>query len=145
MQLRKDKIFNSFSKLPWFYPGSFFILNGRFNKSEVIMRTLLLLLFIPIIISAQNSFEESLNRSFTNAKKGIYYALSNIPERKNSLSRDLIDNDALIAKVKLSKEVKGVHVEATGFYNSYEIKISAYRSYENLKKEGLIDYIPPEN
>ena len=109
------------------------------------MRTLLLLLFIPIIISAQNSFEESLNRSFTNAKKGIYYALSNIPERKNSLSRDLIDNDALIAKIKLTKEVKGVHVEATGFYNSYEIKISAYRSYENLKKEGLIDYIPPEN
>ena len=109
------------------------------------MRTLLILFaFTSLAFSQSKGFEDNLEKVFTNAKKGVYYALSNIPDRKNSMSKELIDNDKLIAKVKLSKEVNGVKVESEGFYETYRVTIEVYRSYDKLVEEGYLKYIPED-
>ncbi|MCZ7602947.1 MAG: hypothetical protein QY331_01105 [Melioribacteraceae bacterium] len=94
-------------------------------------------LFI-VILSAQEetTFEDDIDRAFIHAKKGLYFALGNIPITKNSLSQDLIDNDVLIASVKLSKETNGVKVTSTGIYKTYSVDLTVYRSYDSLEKEG---------
>ena len=83
-----------------------------------------------------SSFEEDIEHAFVNAKKGLYYALNNIPESKSSLNQDLIEEDKLIAEIKLSKETNGVRVEATGFYLSYSVQVTVYRSYDSLSEDG---------
>ena len=67
--------------------------------------------------------------------KGVYWALSNIPDSKSKLSKDIIHDDKLSASVILNKEVNGVKVEAKGYYNSYTVKVTIYRSNESLKKD----------
>ena len=106
------------------------------------MKFLALFLLIPIILSAQTTYSDDINIAYTNSLKGIHYAIANIPERKNSISKELIDDDQMVAKIKLSKEVGGISVESTGHYKTYEVKITVRRDYESLKKEGLIDRIP---
>lgn len=106
------------------------------------MKLLVLFFLIPLVLSAQASFSEDIETAYTNALKGVHYAIANIPERKNSISKELIDADQMVAKIKLSKEVGGVSVESTGHYNTYEVKITVRRDYESLQKEGLIDRIP---
>ena len=109
------------------------------------MKTIILcLLLSAIIYSQENKFEDEVQKAYINAKKGIYYALEHIPERKNSLSTELIDNDKLIAKIKITKEVRGVKVESEGFNKTYEVRIIAYRSYKKLMEEGFIKYIPED-
>jgi hypothetical protein len=110
------------------------------------MKVLAILLF-PILMFGQTIGEESrfsikVDSAYTNAMKGVYFALENIPEKKNSVSKDLISNDELIAKVKINKGVNGVTVVATGFCNSYKVTAEVYRDYKALKDEGFIDYIP---
>ena len=39
---------------------------------------------------AQSKTEDDMNLAYQNAKKGIYWALSNIPGKKETLSNDLI-------------------------------------------------------
>jgi len=102
------------------------------------------LLLIPLTLTAQTSFGDDINTAYTNAMKGIHYAIANIPEKKNSISKELIDADKMIAKIKLSKEVGGVSVESVGYCKTYEVKITIQRDYESLKKEGVIDYIPKD-
>jgi hypothetical protein len=110
------------------------------------MKSIILFLLISsTVLSQQNQFETDLEKAYINAKKGVYYALENIPESKNTLNTELIDNDKLVAKVKLTKEVRGVKVESEGLHNSYEIKIVVYRCYDKLKEEGYIKYIPDDN
>jgi len=106
------------------------------------MKLLALFLLIPIVLSAQASFSDDIDLAYTNALKGVHYAIANIPERKNSISKELIDADQMVAKIKLSKEVGGISVESIGYYKTYEVKITVRRDYESLKKEGLIDRIP---
>ncbi len=108
------------------------------------MKFLAAILLIPLALSAQTKFSEDVEIAFTNAFKGIHYALANIPDRKNSISKELIDKDQMVAKIKLSKEVGGVSVESIGHFKSYEVKITVQRDYESLKKEGLIDRIPED-
>ena len=102
----------------------------------------LAIIFIPFVLSAQSAFIKDIDLAYKNALKGIHFALSNIPERKNSISKDLIDVDQMVAKTKLSKEIGGVSVESIGKYKTYEVKITVQRDYESLKIEGLIDRIP---
>lgn len=110
------------------------------------MKTLLVLLIAASILAAQpTSLKENLDQAFTFAQKGVEYAFSNIPDRKSSLNNDLIDNDQLIANVKLSKEVHGVKVESEGYFGSYRIKITLYRSYDKLVEDGYIKYVPEDN
>lgn len=91
------------------------------------------------------SFEENINNAYTNAKKGMYFAFANIPAKKNDFAKELIEEDKLLAKVKLSKAINGVRVESTGIFNSYEICITVFRTYESLMKDGYIKYIPKED
>jgi hypothetical protein len=109
------------------------------------MKLILIFLIFCGLIKAQENPESKMNEAFTNAKKGVYYALSNIPDKKDNWTKELIDNDKLIAKVKLNKEVAGVRIESEGYFDTYEIKISLYRSYDSLLKDGSIKYIPDDN
>lgn len=98
-----------------------------------------LLFALPLLIlaqSAKNSFEEDLEHAFVNAKKGIYYALNNIPESKSSLHQDLIEGDKLLAEIKLSKETNGVRIESVGHFKTYSVEVTVYRSYDSLEEEG---------
>jgi hypothetical protein len=85
---------------------------------------------------AQEKTETDLDIAFQNAKKGLYWALSNIPEKKSKLEQELIADDKLYCEVKLYKEVNGVKVESTGFHQTNQVKIIIYKSNDNLEKEG---------
>ncbi len=100
------------------------------------------ILIIPFLfLSAQNkiqksSFDEDVQHAYTNAMKGVYFALENIPESKSSLNSDLIEGDDLLAEIKLSKEFNGIKIEAKGFYKTYTVEVVVYRSYESLEADG---------
>ena len=116
------------------------------NIHEGKMKIVIMLLF-PIFMFGQTiekeaGFKDKVDTAYTNAMKGVYFALENIPERKNSVSKELISDDKLIAKIKISKGVGGVSVNSVGFHNSYKVTVEIYRDYISLKKEKLIDYIP---
>lgn len=87
-------------------------------------------------LSAQTKTEDDMNLAYQNAKKGIYWALENIPGKKASLDNDLIGEDKLYASVKISKEVSGVKVSSIGYNQTNMVEITIYKSYESLKSEG---------
>jgi len=99
---------------------------------------LLLLLLFPFLLHAQSEYEKCVDEAVINAKKGIYWAFENIPEKRKEIQHDLISKDKLIAEVKLAKEVEGVRVESTGYFRSTKVTVVLYRSYDLLKKEGYI-------
>jgi len=112
----------------------------RFKKEENMKRLTFLVFLITffgsITVLAQAKTDEDMNLAFQNAKKGIYWALSNIPGKKATIENDLIAEDKLYASVKLSKEVNGVKVSSKGYYQTNEVQITIYKSYESLKSEG---------
>lgn len=112
---------------------------------EAVMKLLVIALIIPFVLNAQSKISEDLDIAYNNALKGVHFALANMPDRKNSISKELIDSNQMIAKIKLSKEIGGVSVESIGFYKTYEVKITVQKDYESMKKEGLIDRIPPDD
>lgn len=95
-----------------------------------------LFLFLPISLLAQAKTEQDIDVTYQNAKKGIYWALSNIPGKKATMDNDLIAEDKLYASVKLSKEVNGVKVSSIGYYQTNQVEIIIYKSYDSLKNEG---------
>ena len=102
-------------------------------KSAIILS---LFLFLPVNLLAQAKTEQDIDVAYQNAKKGIYWALSNIPGKKATMDNDLIAEDKLYASVKLSKEVNGVKVSSIGYYQTNQVEIIIYKSYESLKAEG---------
>jgi len=102
-------------------------------KSALILS---LFLFLPVSLLSQAKTEQDIDVAYQNAKKGIYWALSNIPGKKATMDNDLIAEDKLYASVKLSKEVQGVKISSKGYYQTNEVEITVYRSYESLKAEG---------
>jgi hypothetical protein len=98
---------------------------------------------LPILLLSQSIFSQSkiesdIESSLINAKKGIYYALSNLQGKKSKFEKSLIADDNLIAKVKVSKELNGIRLESTGFYQTNELTIVIYKSSESLIKDGYI-------
>jgi hypothetical protein len=112
-------------------------------KSVILVSFFLFIVFC-FLTNAQNKIEEDIEISYQNAKKGIYWALDNIPEKKGKTENDLIANDKLYARVKLEKEIFGIKIESTGYYNTNSISILIYKSYDNLVKEGYLKKIPSE-
>jgi hypothetical protein len=110
------------------------------KKGNTMKRYLVIAFLISLFgvcsISAQTKTEDDMNLAYQNAKKGIYWALSNIPGKKATLDNDLIGEDKLYASVKISKEVSGVKVSSKGYNNTNEVEITIYKSYESLKAEG---------
>ncbi|MDR3610141.1 MAG: hypothetical protein P4L27_06230 [Ignavibacteriaceae bacterium] len=101
-----------------------------------------LVLFILVfsgLVKAQSDLESDIDIAVQNAKKGIYWVLNNIPEKKSHLDNDLIADDKLFASVKLSKEINGVKIEAIGFNNTYTVTIKLFRSNESLEKDGFLN------
>jgi hypothetical protein len=95
------------------------------------------------LCNAQSKNEEDIDSAYQNAKKGIYWALENIPEKKR-LDNDLIADDKLYASVKLEKEVNGIKLESVGYYLSNSVTITIYKSYDSLIKEGYLKKNPSE-
>ena len=103
------------------------------------MKYLLFIIFIfTTSICAQTKIDDEVNTAFQNAKKGIYWALANIPEKKTRIKNDLIFEDKLYCKVKLDKKINGVKIESTGFFNSNQVTVVIYKSNDSLKEEGFI-------
>lgn len=101
-----------------------------------------LLLIIGVVSSfAQSKTEDDINLAYQNAKKGIYWALENIPAKKASLDNDLIAEDKLYASVKINREINGVKVVSKGYYLTNHVEITIYKSYDILKSEGY--NVPP--
>ena len=108
-------------------------------KKEETMKILYILglfLALQIGLTAQSKTDGDIDLAYQNAKKGIYWALSNIPGKKATMDNDLVSEDKLTASVKLSKEVNGVKVSSIGFYQTNQVEITIYKSYESLKAEG---------
>lgn len=108
-------------------------------KKEVTMKLLFILAIIlagQFVLIGQSKTDSDMDVAFQNAKKGIYWALSNIPLKKSTNDNDLIADDKLYASVKLNKEVNGVKVSSIGYYQTNQVEITIYRSYESLKTEG---------
>ena len=100
--------------------------------------SVLYILLLSSVSFAQSEMENNLNAAFQNAKKGIYWALANIPEKKLRLSNDLIAAETLYASVKLEKEFEGIKIISKGMFNTTEVSITIYRSNEGLLKDGYL-------
>ncbi|MCH7724356.1 MAG: hypothetical protein IIC76_13625 [Bacteroidetes bacterium] len=87
---------------------------------------------------AQEKIESDIDYAFQNAKKGIYWALSNIPKKKSKIESDLIADDRLYSHVRLNKEVNGVKIVSTGYYQTNKVTISIYRSNDSLEEYGYL-------
>jgi len=99
---------------------------------------LLPMLLVTQIIFSQSKIESDIESSLVNAKKGVYWALSNLQGKKAKIEKSLIADDKLIAKVKVSKELNGIKIESTGFSQTNELSIVLYKSSESLIKDGYI-------
>ena len=109
------------------------------------MKVLLIIIFLlPLTIHAQEQMEINLDLAYQNAKKGVYWALANIPESKSRIQSDLIANEKLYASVKLTKEFNGLKIVSTGFDESTGVSITVYRSTDGLIKDGYIKNPPKE-
>ena len=115
------------------------------NFEEENMKSILILgflLFLPISLLSQAKTEQDIDYAYQNAKKGIYWALTNIPDKKTKIETELIADDRLYAEVKLSKEFNGVKIISTGYYYSNEVTITIYKSYDSLREEGYVKIEP---
>lgn len=81
--------------------------------------------------------EEEINTAYQNAKKGLYWALDNIPDKRAKMKNDLIDRDKLFASVTLAREVDGIKITSRGFNNSTEVVIKIYKSLKGGNTEKL--------
>lgn len=106
------------------------------------MKTVFIILIVYLINSssaiAQEKVESDIEFALQNAKKGIYWALSNIPVKKAKIEKSIVNEDKLIAKVKIAKELNGVRIESTGYHQTNEVAIVMYRSRDSLLKDGYI-------
>jgi hypothetical protein len=118
------------------------ILNIISKKRKRQMKTLFVLTLAALLSTTgftQEKIESDIDYAYQNAKKGVYWALSNIPEKKSKLESDLIADDKLYAHVRLDKEVNGVKIISTGHYQTNEVSISIYRSNDSLKESGYLE------
>ena len=103
---------------------------------------ILFVLALTVLLSttgfSQEKIESDIDYAYQNAKKGIYWALSNLPQKKKKLESDLIADDRLYAHVRLNKEVNGVKIVSTGYYQTNKVTISIYRSNDSLEEYGYL-------
>ncbi|MEJ2193902.1 MAG: hypothetical protein P8X73_03465 [Ignavibacteriaceae bacterium] len=100
------------------------------------------MLVLSISSLAQAKTEQDIDYAYQNAKKGIYWALTNIPEKKTKIETELIADDRLYAEVKLNKEFNGVKIISIGYYHSNKVTITIYKSYDSLTEEGYFKLEP---
>lgn len=104
----------------------------------------ILVIFLSIFFTissltiAQSKVDSDIEAALVNARKGIFWGLMNIPIKKAKLEKSLINDDKLVARVKITKELNGVKIESTGYNNTNEVTIILYRSADSLIKDGYI-------
>lgn len=98
----------------------------------------LFLFFCITVCYSQSKIESDIEPALQNAKKGVYWALSNLPKKKTRIENDLIADDKLYSTVVVTKEVNGFKIVSNGFNNSNEVTITIYKSFERLKEEGFL-------
>ncbi len=106
------------------------------------MKALIVITLLTLLTTTgftQEKLESDIDYAYQNAKKGIYWALSNIPKKKIKLDSDLIADDRLYAHVRLNKEVNGVKIVSTGHYQTNKVIISIYRSNDSLEENGYLE------
>lgn len=96
------------------------------------------LLIYSSILFSQSKVDTDIEAALVNARKGVFWALMNIPVKKAKIEKSLINEDRLIAKVKIAKELNGIKIESTGYNNTNEVTIVLYRSADSLIKDGYI-------
>jgi len=97
-------------------------------------------LLVPFLFMSFNQqMEDELALAFQNAKKGVYWGLSNLKGKKTKFENKLISQDKLIATIKISKEINGAIIESTGHNESSDVTIVVHRSYDSLAKDGYIE------
>lgn len=84
--------------------------------------------------------DQIIDCAFLNAKKGIYWGLSQCSSERKSIRSNLVDDDKLVCSVRVEKEINGVQVESSGFYGGCEVKILVHKSTDNLMREGFLKY-----
>ncbi len=103
---------------------------------------LIFFFFLSILFShslySQTKIESDIETTLVNAKKGVYWALSNLGGKKAKFEKLLIADDKLISKVKVNKELNGIKIESTGYYQTNEITIVLYKSRDSLLNDGYI-------
>ncbi len=132
---------NSFQKNPIDNKNYVIYVLFETNLRAYQMKNLIFFFFIitfSVCINSQSKTEEDIESAYQNAKKGIYWALNNIPDKKVKLENDLISEDKLYASVKLEKEVEGIKIESRGFFHSNEVTIKIYKSDDSLIKDGYL-------
>jgi hypothetical protein len=106
------------------------------------MRTVFIISIFLLSITnfsySQEKVETDIENAVQNAKKGVYWALSNIPVKKAKIEKSIVNDDKLLARVSVAKELNGVRVESTGYFQTNEVTIVIYRSRDSLLKDGYI-------
>ena len=69
----------------------------------------------------------------TTAAKG-----TNIPVKKAKIEKSIVNEDKLLARVKINKELNGIRIESTGYFQTNEVTVVIYRSRDSLLKAGYI-------
>ncbi len=113
------------------------VLKG-FKKINGVKMKIIFFLLISFTIAAQQQFDAKIDSAFANAKKGVQWSFSHIPDSKKTLNHDLIVGDKLVSSTKLYKEYTGVKVVSEGYFESISVSITVYKSYSNLVSEGYI-------
>jgi hypothetical protein len=54
------------------------------------------------------------------------------------LDQSIINEDKLLAKVRIEKELNGIRIESTGYNQTNEVTIVLYRSKDSLIKDGYV-------
>jgi len=111
-------------------------IHSKKEKTMKLLQIIIIFLLVQFSSFAQSKTDGDIDLAYQNAKKGIYWGLSNIPGKKASLDNDLIAEDKLYASVKINREVNGVKVVSRGYYQTNQVEITIYKSYESLKGEG---------
>lgn len=102
----------------------------------------ILFLFSSLILIAQQDIEDDVERATINAKKGIYWSLTNIPPKKVRTDHELITQNKLTASIRIVKEVGGIKFESTGYHEHTSAKVTIYRSYDWLIQHNFIKSAP---
>ena len=101
--------------------------------------TLFIVIITAILSICFYPKDDDVEAAYQNAKKGIYWGLSNLKVKKGKVEHKLIANDKLTAEVRVEKEINGVKVVSTGYSETTEVSVTTYRTFETLVNDGFIE------
>ena len=101
------------------------------------MKSLFIVALTVVLSTAgfsQEKIESDIDYAYQNAKKGIYWALSNIPQKKSKAESDLIANDRLYANAGYWCGSKCTFVEVEEKSNDYNVRLVKWLDNDKIKR-----------